>query len=449
MCLMPTLDDWKSRHAAARDECLALERADAVPSRRDLFCIPASPADPARESIYLCGNSLGLQPRSVRGMIEKHLDDWSRLGVEGHFHGHDPWKPYHEWFAGPLARLVGAHEDEVVAMNSLTVNLHLLMASFYRPRPGRDRIMIELPAFPSDVYAAKSQLRFHGIDPTPGKGLVAVTPRAGEANWRMEDVLATIEREGPSIALILLPGVNYVTGQRFDMEAITRAGHKAGCIVGWDLAHAAGNVPLKLHEWGADFAAWCTYKYLNSGPGAVGGAFVHRKWWTGEQASSFDAMPRFEGWWGNDTATRFRMSPDFQAIHGAEAWSMSNPPIFSLAPVKASLELFDSVGVEALRQRSVRLTGYLEKLLDGLGAAAPGRFEIITPRDPGQRGAQLSLRISPAAEARGALSRLNAAGVLCDFREPDVIRVAPTPLYNTFEDCWKFAAIFADAISGA
>ncbi|MFZ4576261.1 MAG: kynureninase [Phycisphaerales bacterium] len=424
-------------------EADALERADPVPSRRHLFHIPK--AHDGHEQVYLCGNSLGLQPRTVRDMLNKHLDDWSGLAVEGHFEGHDPWKPYHEWFAGPLSRLVGAHEDEVVAMNSLTVNLHLLMASFYRPTNGRFKILMELPAFPSDVYAVKSQLRFHGVD--EAAGLVAVTPRVGESTWRTEDIVETIAREGESLALVMLPGVNYVTGQVFDIEAITRAAHGVGAIAGWDLAHAAGNIPLKLHEWGADFAAWCSYKYLNAGPGAIAGAFVHRRWWTGDRATTFPAMPRFEGWWGNNKETRFRMSPSFDPIRGVEAWSHSNPPIFSLVPVKASLRVFDELGIENLRTRSIRLKGYLEKLLNAVLQARPSgaapAFEIVTPSDPARRGAQLSLRFPK--DARATLDRLAGAGIMCDFRDPDIIRAAPTPLYNTYEDCRRLAEALAGA----
>lgn len=432
---MKAPDLFSPAHAAA------LEAADPVPTRRHHFHIPPSPA--GGESVYLCGNSLGLQPRAAREMIEHHLEDWARLGVEGHFHGHDPWKPYHEWFAGPLSRLVGANPDEVVAMNSLTVNLHLLMASFYRPTAERFKVLIELPAFPSDVYAVKSQLRFHGVP--EDRGLVCVTPRQGESTWRPEDILATIEREGPALALVMLPGVNYITGQVFDIEAITRAAHRVGAVAGWDLAHAAGNIPLRLHDWGVDFAAWCSYKYLNAGPGAIGGAFVHNRWWTGELARRFAAMPRFEGWWGNNKDTRFRMAPEFDPIRGAEAWSHSNPPIFSLVPVKASLELFDDAGMAGLRSRSTRLTAYLESLLDALTRERPSAgFEVITPRDPGQRGAQLSIRIRHGA--REALARLNAAHVHCDFREPDIVRAAPTPLYNTYEDCRRFAGAIASTL---
>lgn len=415
-------------------EAAALEAGDPVRSRRELFHVPLTAK--GEEQVYLCGNSLGLQPRGVREMLNQHLDDWARLGVEGHFEGHDPWKPYHEWFAGPLSRLVGAHEDEVVAMNSLTVNLHLLMASFYRPTRERYKILMELPAFPSDVYAVKSQLRFHGV--SEAEGMVAVTPREGEATWRMEDVLETIHRHRDSLAMVMLPGVNYVTGQVFDIEAITRAAHAAGAVAGWDLAHAAGNVPLKLHDWGADFAAWCSYKYLNSGPGAIAGAFVHRKWWTRDRAGAFAAMPRFEGWWGNNKETRFRMAPTFDPIRGVEAWSHSNPPIFSLVPVKASLKVFDEVGMVKLRDRSVRLTGYLEKCLGRVLAEGRGeRFEIVTPRDSGARGAQLSLRFP--VNARAVQDRLAAVGVMCDFRDPDIIRAAPTPLYNTYRDCQRLA----------
>ncbi|MFM9958965.1 MAG: kynureninase [Phycisphaerales bacterium] len=427
-------------HASTRfdpDEASALERADPLPTRRHLFHIPRT-RDGA-EQVYLCGNSLGLQPRSVRPMLEAHLDDWATLGVEGHFDGHDPWKPYHEWFAGPLSRLVGARDDEVVAMNSLTVNLHLLMASFYRPRGARKKILIELPAFPSDVYAVKSQLRFHGVPES--EGLIAVMPRGGESNWRTEDVVTAIERAGESLALIMLPGVNYVTGQAFDIERITAAAHAVGAVAGWDLAHAAGNVPLRLHEWGVDFAAWCSYKYLNAGPGAVGGAFVHRRWWTGEHVATFPRLPRFEGWWGNNKDTRFRMAPTFDPIRGVEAWSHSNPPIFSLVPVKASLQIFDDAGITALRGRSARLTAYLDRLL---GEVARGRFEVITPREENARGAQFSLRFREGA--REALDALASRGVVCDFRDPDVIRAAPTALYNTYEDCRRFAEALGEVL---
>lgn len=411
----------------------ALERADPLPTRRHQFHIPLNPD--GTEQVYLCGNSLGLQPRSARPMLEAHLDDWARLAVEGHFEsggGHDPWKPYHEWFAAPLARLVGAHEDEVVAMNSLTVNLHLLMASFYRPRAERRRVLIELPAFPSDVYAVKSQLRFHGIPESDG--LITVTPRAAEANWRTQDIIEKIEQAAGTLALVMLPAVNYVTGQAFDIPAITAAAHRVGALAGWDLAHAAGNIPLKLHEWNADFAAWCSYKYLNAGPGAVAGAFVHRRWWTGEHAATFAHMPRFEGWWGNNKHTRFRMAPTFDPIRGVEAWSHSNPPIFSLVPLKASLQIFDDAGIDNLRARSIRMTAYLSSLLDALPA---GSFEITTPREDNARGAQFSLRFP--GHARETLDALAARGIRCDFRDPDVIRAAPTPLYNTYEDCRRFA----------
>lgn len=425
------------------DHAAALERADPVPTRRHLFHVPPAGAGAGRgEMVYLCGNSLGLQPRAAREMLNAHLDDWARLAVEGHFEGHDPWKPYHEWFAGPLARLVGALEDEVVAMNSLTVNLHLLMASFYRPTPTRRKILIELPAFPSDVYAVKSQLRFHGVPES--EGLLAITPRAGETGWRTEDIVSAIERAGESLALVMLPGVNYVTGQAFDIAAITDAAHRVGAIAGWDLAHAAGNVPLRLHDWEVDFAAWCSYKYLNAGPGAVAGAFVHRRWWTGDRAGTFAAMPRFEGWWGNHKDSRFRMAPTFDPIRGAEAWSHSNPPIFSLVPLKASLRVFDAVGIGDLRARSLRMTAYLGSLLERVLDERPGRFEVITPGRPEERGAQFSLRF--ASGARSVLAGLAARGVMCDFRDPDVIRAAPVPLYNTYEDCRGFAEALGEVL---
>jgi kynureninase len=395
------------------------DERDPLAEHRDRFHIPKING---RDSVYMCGNSLGLQPRATRAALEQELADWRDLGVDAHLEGAHPWLPYHEQLREPAARLVGALPHEVVMMNSLTVNLHLLMVSFYRPTPTRHKILIEDDAFPSDSYAVASQARFHGFDPEAS--LIRVKPRAGERAIRTEDLLELIEREGESIALVMLGGVNYLVGQLFHMEQITVCARRHGCLVGWDLAHAAGNVPLKLHDWGPDFAAWCTYKYLNSGPGAVAGAFVH------ERHAGAD-LPRFEGWWGTDARTRFRMSKTFDPPASADAWQLSNPPIMAMAPVRTSLEIFDEVGMEAIRAKSLALTGYLEFLLrERLG----DKIDIWTPSDPEQRGAQLSLSVRGAS--RELQRALHEDGVVSDFREPDVVRVAPTALYNTFHDVW-------------
>jgi len=424
-------------------EAQALDAADPRPAHRDRFFVPPSPAhDDGREAIYLCGNSLGLQPKATRAAVEQELDDWARLGVEGHFRAATPWYSYHETCRELAAELVGARPHEVVVMNTLTVNLHLLMVSFYRPEGDRRRILIDGPCFPSDVYAVKSQLRCAGADPEAD--LVWVRPREGEATVRPEDVEAAVAAEGDRLSLALLGGVNYYTGQLHDLERLTRAVHAAGAVMGVDLAHAAGNVPLRLHDWGLDFAAWCSYKYLNSGPGAVGGAFVHERHLGrggGDAFAAFRALPRYEGWWGNAPESRFGMEPEFVPVKSADAWQLSNPPILSLAPVRVSLELFrEAGGMLALRERSRRLTGYLLTRIDRLG---PTAFEVITPRDPAARGCQLSILVHDRPEA--LFAALQAAGVVCDLRRPNVIRVAPTPLYNTFQDCWAFARVLEEA----
>ncbi len=391
-------------------------------SYRDRFHIPKAPG--GSESVYLCGHSLGLQPKPARDYIAQEMESWETLGVEGHFQGPHPWTRYNELLVAQTARLVGARPVEVVNMNSLTVNLHLMMVSFYRPSPRRHRIVIEENAFPSDQHAVVSQIRFHGFD--PARSLVTV---AGEDE--LEDLL---HREGESVALILLAGVNYATGRAFDLPRIARAGHAHGCMVGFDLAHSAGNLVLSLHDWDADFAVWCTYKYLNGGPGCVAGCFVHERY-----ARNLD-LPRFAGWWGHDLATRFRMAPDFHPAPGAEGWQVSNPPILALAALRASMDLFDAAGMEALRARSIDLTGQLESLLD---AHASPAFTIVTPRDPQRRGAQLSIRLR--APVRTVFERLAAAGVICDWREPDILRVAPAPMYNTVEDLHRFVAAFLNS----
>lgn len=414
---------YKPGMAFARD----IDKDDPLASLRAEFYIPK--AKDGSECIYLCGNSLGLQPKAVETAVKQELEDWKTLGVEGHFHAKNPWMPYHEFLTKQMANLVGAKPIEVVAMNSLTVNLHLMMVSFYRPTKTRHKIVIEGGAFPSDQYAVASQIRYHGFD--PATSLIELKPRAGEATLRTEDIEALIAKEGDSIALIMLGGVNYYTGQLFDMARITKAGHAKGCVVGFDLAHAVGNAILKLHEWGVDFACWCSYKYLNSGPGSVAGCFVH------ERHAKAD-LPRFAGWWGHDKNTRFKMGPNFIPMEGAEGWQLSNPPILSLAAVRASLELFESVGMSRLREKSVKLTGYLEFLLDDLKSDG---FNILTPRDVSQRGCQLSIVVKK--DGRKAFDALTKAGVICDWREPDCIRVAPVPLYNSFHDVYRFVEIFS------
>lgn len=390
------------------------------------------PQHEGRDCIYFCGNSLGLQPKAVEAAMAQELADWKNLGVEGHFHGKHPWMPYHEFVAENAAYVVGAKPSEVVMMNGLTANLHLMMVSFYRPTKTRYKILIEYTPFPSDIYAVQSQAKFHGFD--PADAIIEMKPRDGEHTLRQEDIEEVIAREGQSIALILIGGVHYYTGQFFDIARITEAGHKQGCMVGFDLAHAAGNVLLKLHDWNVDFACWCSYKYLNSGPGAVAGAFVHER-----HAKSFD-LPRFAGWWGNDKSVRFKMGPQFQPMAGAEGWQLSNPPIFALAPARVSLDIFREAGMENLRAKSTQLTCYLECLLHNLKLAS---LKIMTPANDAERGCQLSITVQ--GNGRKVFDALQKAGVVCDWREPDCIRVAPVPLYNSFSDVYRFVEIFKGA----
>jgi len=411
------------QYRLGEDFALEMDAADPLAYFRERFLIPQS--TDGNECIYLAGHSLGLQPKTARSYLEQELEDWARLGVEGHFHARHPWMPYHRLLTEQTAELVGAEAPEVVVMNSLTVNLHLMMVSFYRPTPKRHKILVEGGAFPSDQYAVQSQIRFHGFDPT--SSLVELTPREGESCLRDEDVLDVIDREGDSIALIVLGGVNYATGQAFDMEAVTKAGHLKGCVVGFDLAHAAGNIPLHLHDWAPDFAVWCSYKYLNGGPGCVAGCFVHAR-----HAESVD-LPRFAGWWGHDEKSRFQMGPEFRAMAGAEGWQLSNPPIMALAPLRASMEIFAEATMERLRAKSVKLTGYLEFLLQ---AASNRRFLILTPHEEARRGAQLSLRILD--QGRQLCDKLMAEGIIGDWREPDIYRVAPIPLYNSYHEVYCF-----------
>jgi kynureninase len=408
-----------------------LDAQDGLAPLRDEFHIPRR-AD-GRECIYLCGHSLGLAPKRASMLVNEELRAWQELGVDGHFASTRPWVSYHKQVTAGLAALAGAQPLEVVAMNSLTTNLHFLFVSFYRPSRSRYKILIENVAFSSDRYAVQSQIDFHGYDPQTA--LVELTPRAGEEIIRTEDVLSTLERERNSLALVWLPGVQYLTGQRFDIATITRAAREHGIVIGWDLAHAIGNVPLQLHEWDVDFAVWCSYKYLNGGPGAIGGAFVHER-----HARDFE-RPRLVGWWANDPRTRFAMRPDFEPTPGAEGWQISNPPILAITPLIASLDLFAKADPRRLQAKSERLTAYLDELLH---AECRDVLSIITPRDA--RGAQLSLRLHRSRDAaRRVFERLLAAGVICDWREPDIIRVAPVPLYNRFTDVWDFVQILKTA----
>ncbi len=395
----------------------ALDEADPLAEFRNRFHCPT--LDDGRRAVYFAGNSLGLQPAGVTEAIGRELHDWARLGVDGHFEGTTPWYSYHEIFREPLARLVGAESDEVVLMNGLSVNLHLMFVSFYRPDRRRYKILMEDTAFPSDTYAVKSQIQFHGHD--PADALIV----AG----RSEDLEELLRTRGEEIALVMLSGVNYYTGQAFNLERVARCAREQGCTVGYDLAHAVGNLPLQLHDWDVDFAVWCSYKYLNGGPGAVAGCFVHRRHLEKED------LPRFAGWWGSDPDRRFRMhlEPEFLPVARADAWQLSNPPILAMAPLRVSLELFDEAGMASLRKKSIRLTRYLEAWVDHAGA---GDLEIVTPRAEASRGCQLSLRAVRSSEE--LFESLRVAGVVADFRKPDVIRVAPVPLYNSFHDVWRF-----------
>lgn len=416
----------------SEDFARQLDADDPLAVWRGRFHIPKQPG--GDDAIYFCGNSLGLQPNSIAPAVEEELEDWARLAVDAHFEGRHPWYPYHEAFRDSGARLVGGLPGEVVYMNGLTVNLHLMMVSFYRPTRERHKVLMEDCAFPSDTYAVKTQIAFHGFE--PASSLLIARPRPGEPTIRTEDIEALLEEQGDRIALVMMGGVNYFTGQLFDMERIAAKARRKGCIVGFDLAHAAGNVPLRLHDWGVDFAVWCTYKYLNCGPGSVAGCFIQEK--HGQNAG----LPRLGGWWGNDPAQRFKMHllPDFLPREGADGWQLSNPPILSMAALRASLAMFDEVGMEALRAKSLRLTGYLEFLIDRL---PDKRFEAITPRNPAERGCQLSLRVKERPEP--LFSRLKEGGVVCDIRRPDVIRAAPVPFYNTFHEVWRFASLLRGA----
>ena len=410
---------------------LQLDSQDAQQHFREKFCLPL--CKDGQPLIYFAGNSLGLMPKAARAIVEKELDNWARLGVDAHHATGTPWYTYHEALREPTARLVGAKPLEVICMNSLTVNLHLMMATFYRPTKSRFKVLMEEPAFPSDTYAIKTQIAHHGLDSKDA--LIVARPRKGEFIIRTDDMVDLIREHADQLAVVMLAGMNFFTGQLFDIATITAAAQTHGIIVGFDLAHAAGNVPLTLHDWNVDFAVWCSYKYLNAGPGAVAGAFVH------ERHATNTKLPRLAGWFGNDPNTRFRlhMEPEFIPVASADGWQISNPPIFAMAPLRTSLAIFDDAGgMESLRAKSIRLTGYLEFLLTEIGSK---QFTVITPRNPNERGCQLS--ILAHEHPKELFSKLQATGVKCDFREPNVIRVAPTPLYNTFSEVWRFAGILA------
>ena len=389
-----------------------------------------------RRLVYLCGHSLGLQSKSTAEYVAQELIDWQRLAVLGHHAAERPWLNYHQRASAGLAALVGAGETEVIAMNSLTVNLHLMMVSFFRPGGQRNRVLIEKSAFPSDRYAIVSQLTFHGLN--AAEHLIEIEPRSGERFLRTEDLIHRIEQNSLSLALVLLPSVQYLTGQRLDLPPVIEAARRAGAAVGLDLAHGIGNTESNLHDWNADFAVWCSYKYLNAGPGAIGGCFVHER-----HARSVD-LPRFAGWWGHDAATRFEMGPEFKPIIGAQGWQVSNPPVLSAAPLLASLDIFRRAGLGRLREKSIALTGYLQRLIE---SRLPGLVDVVTPSSASERGCQLSLRIArPSAAAKRCHDLLASAGVVTDWREPDILRVAPVPLYNSYRDVFEAVNALSQAV---
>lgn len=405
---------------------LNLDRNDPLAKYRTAFHIPKD--EHGNDWLYFTGNSLGLQPKSTKAAIEQELNDWANLGVEGHFEAKNPWMPYHEYLTERMAKIVGAKPLEVVVMNTLSANLHLLMVSFFNPTKKRHKILIESDAFPSDRYAVQTQLAFHGYD--PNENLIEWTPSTGEKLLHIEDLEQILETQGEEIALLLIGGVNYYTGQYLDLKKIANLGHAKGCKVGIDLAHGAGNIEPKLHDSGVDFAAWCTYKYLNSGPGSLGAIFVH------ERYAHDKNLKRFAGWWSQNKATRFDMRQPLDITPGAEGWQLSNPPILSMAAIKSSLDLFNEVGMNALRQKSIQLTSYLEYLINGLNHHD---IKIITPSDPHQRGCQLSIQVKNAD--KNLHKKLTDQHVITDWREPDVIRCAPVPFYNSYEDVFRMVEI--------
>lgn len=414
---------------------MEMDKNDPLKSYREQFHIPQMNG---KDVVYFTGNSLGLQPKTTKEMVNQELEDWAKFGVEGHFEAKNPWYSYHELLSEKSAKIVGALPSEVVVTHSLTTNLHLLMVSFYRPTKERYKILCEKKAFPSDQYALESQVKFHGFNPKDA--IIEVAPRNGENLIDDEDIIAAINENGSDIALIMIGGVNYYTGQLFDMAAITKVGHAAGCVVGFDLAHAAGNVKLNLHDWGVDFAAWCSYKYLNSGPGGVSGLFVH------ESHGNNADLPRFAGWWGHDKSTRFLMEPGFKPMPGAEGWQLSNAPVLGMAAHLASLNIFDVVGMDVLIDKRLKLTAYTDDLINELSAriSEQCKLEIITPKEVHRRGAQLSILIH--GKGKEVFDSITKKGVIADWREPNVIRIAPTPLYNSFEDIYHFTNLLEEAI---
>jgi kynureninase len=407
----------------------SLDESDPLKKFREKFFIPQHNG---KDCIYLTGNSLGLQPKTTERYVQQELDDWATLGVEGHFHAKNPWMPYHEIFPKQLARIVGCKENEVVVMNQLTVNLHLLLVTFYRPTTSRYKIICEAKAFPSDQYALETQASYHGFDPQDA--VIEVMPREGEHTLRTEDIVATIKEHGESVAVVLFGGVNYYTGQLFDMKTITEAAHSVGAYAGFDLAHAAGNVELHLHDWNADFACWCSYKYLNSGPGGVAGVYIH------EKHAANTALPRFAGWWGYTKETRFKMDKGFEAIPTAEGWQLSNAPILSMAAHKASLDIFEEAGIDQLHEKRKKISGYLHYVLNEINNRRSEKIiEIITPAAEAERGCQVSMLM--LERGREIFDELTKEGVIADWREPNVIRVAPVPLYNSYEDVWRLGEV--------
>ena len=417
----------------SREFARQLDREDKLANYRDEFIFPKVNG---KEVIYFVGNSLGLQPRSAQKYVDEVMKDWAELAVEGHFYAEKSWWDYHERFSEKLAKVVGAKTSEVTVMNTLTVNLHLLMVSFYRPKGKRYKIICEEKAFPSDQYMISSQVRFHGYDPEDA--IVEIKKRDGENNFRTEDILEKIKEVGDECALVLIGGVNYYTGQVFDMETITKAGHEVGAFVGWDLAHAAGNIELKLSEWNVDFAAWCSYKYMNSGPGNASGCFINEKYHNKKD------IPRFEGWWGHNKERRFLMEPEFQPEANADAWQISNAPILAMAPYLASLQMFDEVGMPALIEKRNKIVAYLEFVLHEIDKEVESTFEIITPEDQKERATQLSVFLH--GEGRELFKYLMEQGVITDWREPNVIRLAPVPFYCSFEDMYEFGQILKKGI---
>jgi kynureninase len=425
------LNIWKNTLEFAKKQ----DEIDPLKDYRDQFYLPSFHE---KRVTYFTGNSLGLQPKSTKSFIDQELKDWAKWGVEGHFHAERPWMPYHEFITDKAAKIVGAQNNEVVVTHSLTTNLHLLMVSFYRPTPIRYKILCEKKAFPSDQYALQSQAKFHGYEPS--EAIVEVGPRDGEYTIREEDVLEKIAELGDSLAMIMIGGVNYFTGQVFPMKEITEAGHKAGATVGFDLAHGAGNIPVSLHDWGVDFAAWCGYKYLNSGPGGSSGLFIHEK-----HVKNKDLI-RFAGWWGHDKNDRFLMPDQFNPMSTAESWQLSNAPVLSLAAHLASLEIFDEVGMPALREKSLKLTGYQEFIINDINARNEHiNLDVITPKDNTKRGCQLS--IVAHGQGKSLFEKISENGIVADWREPNVIRIAPVPLYNSFEDAFNFGEIIENSIN--